>query len=209
MEVFAARLSEKGASVTRSPSLTAKSKGGTVHIEPMGLCWSASDPADLILPAIPSVLECKRERIQLERLKEMYFGLGSSRGETALRFTTRLEGSAPWDALREAGDCGLSPDEHALISAVIEQADTPCTMLTDFPFDGAVVRIHGRRQYYSGLLDSATALATLRRVGSRSERNSYLAKTSTLTFPRDFSLPDGRLASLFDDLGEWCFFTPV
>jgi len=202
------RLEQTGASVSASSSLVAKTKEGIIHIDPAGLCWSTSDPADLILPVIPEILEIPKERVPLRDLSDKYFRAGMSGGKLVVRIVTRVEASALWDALREAGECGLSPDEHSVASTILRHAGGKCTMLTDFPFSGAASRIHGGRPYYEGPIDSSEAASTLRKVGSNSPRNSYLPRDAALAFDHRFSPPGTELAQLLHDLGEWCFFTP-
>jgi len=139
----------------------------------------------------------------------MYFSVGKSQGGTIVRLTTRLESSALWDVLRATGECGLSPDEHAVTSRVLEMVGGRCTMLTSFPFEGASPRIRGGTQYYEGNIDSAEAAATLRQVGGGSLGCSYVPRDATLTFDHRSSISEAKLDSIFRELGEWCFFVPL
>jgi hypothetical protein len=208
MSILAVRLGKTGAAVSLSSSLVAKSKEGSIHVDPIGICWSTSDPADAILPLIPELLASHNERIALGELGSMYFRAGRRQGKTVVRLSTRLEASALWDALRAAGDCGLSPDEHAVVSTILRLTKGRCVMVTNFPFDGAASRICGGKQYYEGPIDSAEAASTLRQVGGSSRRNSYVPRDATLTFDRLFSPSEAELSSLLGSLGEWCYFTP-
>jgi len=208
MGILAGRLEKTGASVSLSSSLLAKSKEGSIHVDPIGICWSMSDPADVILPLIPDILASPNERISLGELSSMYFRAGRSQGKTVVRLSTRLEASALWDTLRAAGECGLAPDEHAVVSTILRLAKGRCVMVTNFPFDGAATRICGGKQYFEGPIDSTEAASTLRPVGGSSRRNSYVPRDATLTLDRLFSPPEAELASLLGSLREWCFFTP-
>jgi hypothetical protein len=186
----------------------ARSKEGTIHVDPQGLCWSTSDPADLVLPIIPDLLESPKGPIPLRELSRMYYRTGRSRGRAVVRFTSRHEASATWDALRANGECGLSPDEHAVVSTVLRLAGGRCTILANFPFDGAASRICGGKQYYEGPIDSKEAASTLSQAGGSLRRSSYVPRDAILAFDHEISLPESPLASLISDLGEWCFFTP-
>ena len=144
----------------------------------------------------------------MREMSRMYYRAGRSQGRTVVRFATRLEASAMWDAPRATGECGLSPDEHAVVSAISRLAGGRCTTLTNFPFDGAASRISGGKQYYEGPIDSMEAASTLRQAGGGLRRSSYVLRDAILTFDHEISPPEAQLASLFSDLGEWCFFTP-
>jgi hypothetical protein len=209
MDILEERLAKKGTTSRGRTSLVAKTKDGVIHVDPAGLCWSAVDPSDSILPAIPDLLAAPKERIPLNDLKAMYFRVAQRSGETAINLTTRLEASTKWDSLRAAGECGLAPDEHALASFILERTRMPCTMLTDFPIEGAVSRIFGRRRYYEGLVDSEVAASTLSKVGDRPHRSSFIERDCALRFTGPLHLSEIDLASLLGNLGEWCFFTPT
>lgn len=208
MGMLGKRLKSNGARVTLSSSLVARSSQGTIRVSPVGLCWAAFDPADAILPIMPQVIATAKERIAMSELRSMYFSIGRAQGRTTVRFRTRLEASALWDALRAAGECGLSPDEHAAVSRVLKLAGGRCSVLTNFPFEGASPRIRGGKQYYTGRISSAEAASTLSLVGVNSLRSSYIPRDAILTFDHRFSPTGTSLASLFGDLGEWCFYTP-
>lgn len=209
VRVLARRFADKGHSVQLSRLLSAKSKEGTIRIDQSGLCWSAFDPSDAVLPAIPDVLACPKERLPLEELQAMYFKVARSGGRTTLRLAPRIESSSLWDALRSSGECGLAPDEHAVTSFLIHQARGRCSMLTDFLCDGSVMRVYGRRVYYDSTLGNAEAASTLRTVGEKASRNSYLQRDGTLRLTGTIPPSRKRLVELFEGLGEWCFFNPV
>jgi hypothetical protein len=209
MQVLAKRLTEKGLAVRHSGAISAKSVKGVIHVDPRGYCWSTFDPNDEVLPAIPALLEIRKERKPLMELAELYFKIAHSRGKTVVRLATRIESSTIWKALRASGDCGLSPDECAVISFLVKQARGKCRLLTDYPTDESVMRVYGRRRYFESSIGIADAGSTLRFVGHRASRNSYVPRDGTLMFDNKVSPPKEDLSHLLEGLGEWCYFQPT
>jgi hypothetical protein len=208
MRALAVRLGKNGCSVQLSESLSAKSRGGVIHIDPSGLCWSLHDCSDEILPAIPEILSFPKDRSSLASLKSMYFRTARSGGQTVVRLSTRLESSTSWDVLRASGDCALAPDEHAIATFLIKRGCGSHSLVTDFPTEESVPRLCGRKRYFESTLGLAEAESTLRVAGKRAVRNSYLSRDGTLRSSGGFgySLTDAK--RLFEGLGEWCFFSP-
>src|SRR5271157_1268804 len=56
MQVLGIRLKRLGYILGGDPSITARNKGFVLHIDRSSLCWSTSDPADSVVPAIPELL---------------------------------------------------------------------------------------------------------------------------------------------------------
>jgi len=206
--LLAARLEKKGYSVKATKFLTAKSRGRTIHIDSSGLCWSMFDCSDEVLPAIPEILSSPKESGPITRLESMYFRIAKLGRKTTVQLITRLESSTSWDALRSAGDCALAPDEHAVATFLMRKARGTCSMLTDFLEAESPLRICGRRRYFDSTLGISEAESTLRRVGERSLRNSYLPRDSMLRFSGELAFSPNDVEGLFDDLGEWCYFAP-
>jgi len=206
---LALRLTENGFLVRGSNVLTATSAKGAIHVDPRGFCWSVFDPSDEVLPAIPSLLAIAKERMPLNELMGLYFMISKSRGKTVVRLSIRVESSTLWKALRASGECGLTPDEYAVVSLLIDRAKGVCRLLTDFPTDGSTPRIYGNRRYYESDLGLLEAILTLRSLGQRTSRNSYIPSNGALVFD-PFVLPSKEeLAHHFEGLGEWCYFRPV
>jgi hypothetical protein len=209
MEAFAQRLTQSGFLVSRSSVISATSAKGVIHVDPRGLCWSVFDPRDEILPVIPKLLETPKEREPLLELMGSYFTLAKSKAKTVVKVSTRAESSTLWKALRASGECGLTPDEHAVISFLFKKAKGEFRLLTDYPIDGSTLRVYGRRRYYESELGPPDAGSTLRSVGRKAIRNSYIPRNGTLIF-ESLDLPSKEeLAHLFQDLGEWSYFEPV
>jgi hypothetical protein len=122
MQVLAKSLTESGLVVRHSSVISARSMKGVIHVDPRGFCWSVFDPSDEILPAIPALLKRWKERKPLKELADLYFMVANSGGKTVVRLSTRVESSTLWRALRASGDCGLAPDEYAVISFLLQQA---------------------------------------------------------------------------------------
>jgi hypothetical protein len=207
IELLDSRFSEIGI-VRRAPTLAVSSRKGVIRVSEEGLCWSSFDPSDAVLPAIPALLSCPREEASMETVKGKYFRVSKSKEGTTFHILPRLESSSRWRELRASDGCALAPDEHAVVSFLVERARGNCEMITDFLVDGSTPLVLGRRRYFDSRLDPDEATSTLRVAGERGQRNSYIPRNgrfdlSTMSAPsrRDWS-------DLFADLGEWCSFTP-
>ena len=209
MEILVRRLKEKGYSVRLSHSISATSREGIIHIDPAGICWSASDPSDVVLPALPGILASPKARIPLDELMAMYFKVAQSGKTTLVKLSSRVESSLLWGALRASGGCGLAPDEHKIVSYLMGKGMGTLRLLTDFPCDGSVVRIYGRKRYYESSPNWADAESTLRSVEGKAVRNSYIPRDETLRSTAKLSPSKRELVELFEDLGEWCYFWPA
>jgi len=208
MGVLERRLASLHYSTELSDQLTARSREGTIHISSSGVCWSAIDPTDAILPALPNILTSPKEQIPLGALKALYFEHSKSKGRATLRISTRIESYNLWDELRASGGCGLAPDEHAMASFLMRRAAANCEVLTDFPTEESTVRVCGRRRYYDSRLDSSQAANVLRSVGGKALRSSYLHRDGFVTLG-GFDEPSPKdWTEVFEDLGEWCYFAP-
>jgi hypothetical protein len=208
VQTLVSRLQSKGYSVRFSGYLTASLAGRAIHVDPSGLCWSAADPDDAILPAIPALLQCQKEEVTLRDLKTKYFRIQREGKASALRFSTRLESFSHWEELRALGQCGLSPDEHLLASFLMENAKGSCTLLTDFVAECSSPVVYGRGRFFRSKLTSKEAGSTLGRVGERSSRNSYLPRDGTIRLEGGFHPSNADLREAFARMDEWCFFTP-
>lgn len=205
MEVISKRLIKSGFSVLSSGRLSAMSQEATIRIEPSGICWSAADPADAVLPAIPDILACPKEKVQAKELQGMYFTASRLKGISNVRLSTRIESFSNWDRLRTSGASGLAPDEHCVASFVIEEAAGNCQLLTDFPTEGSAPTLCGSKLYFESNIGATEALNTLGAVGRRQARNSYIPRAGILRLAvTRFS--SNKLAGLFHELGEWCSF---
>ena len=208
MHLFAERLSTRGFTLKHGRELIARSREGALHIDPAGLCWSAFDPADAILPAIPDVLAKEKQRIPLRDLRGLYFASTILRGETLARLSTRLESGATWDALRASGECSLAPDEREVASFLMKRSLGPCRMVADFSMEGSLPMIRGRRLYFDCYADCDLACSFLRAAGERASQNSYLPRDGVLSLGHSALRRSGSFEDLFRNLGEWCFYTP-
>lgn len=205
---IAERLAEKGFVVQRTSSLAARMNGTSIHVSPAGFCWSTKDPSDAIVPTIPAILETTKEKMELLELRDHYFKLQRSGKSAVLRLSSRLESSPVWRTLRASDQCMLTPDEQAVALLLMRSSSARCNLLTDFPTRSGRVRMIGKRQYYESRIDTVTAEATLRAVGQRGSRNSYIPERGILQFEA-FRLPMREsFAELFRGLGEWCYLRP-
>jgi hypothetical protein len=203
------RLTDFGFNFDGRPFIVARKKGSSIHLNPSGHCWSTSDPGDFVIPLIPEILGFPKQRVPLAEFKGRYFTVGRSGREAIVRLATRMESAKDWDSLRARGQCALSPDEKMVASLLIRSTRGGCTLLTDFPVDDGGVRVIGNRQYYESFLEPEDAVATLREVGSRRPKNSYLLGNGLLRL-RTFVPPSSNtLQAISEELGEWCYFTPA
>ena len=186
----------------------ARSGRSKIHIDPSGLCRSTTDIADLIIPLIPDILSLEKQPIPIDELKSLYLTTGRIGRKTTIRVSTRLESCNLWESMRATDSCGLSPDEHAVSSFLFEHARGVCEVVTDFAEAGSVIRMLGKRRYFDSKIDPSMAATTLRVVGAKSARNSYLPRDGMLRLA-NFENPSAvDWLSIFKELGEWCYFTP-
>jgi hypothetical protein len=169
-----------------------------IHVDRAGLCWSNRDPADAVLPLIPEILSMPKENATREAILGMYFAADGTCGS----IRTRLEASSNWRRLRGAGECGLTPDEHAVAGSVI-RAGGSCTVVTDYASEGSSAEVWGRRRYFRSELPSSEILGSLRTVGERRDRNSYLPQDGLLKLRRQ---EGSEALSAVEELGDWCSF---
>jgi hypothetical protein len=201
------RLAKKGFKVRGTSTLIAETRAMTIHINPSGHCWSSSDVGDSIVPIIPMILDIPKQGVPLEELLSHYFRVMESGDSAVVRTATRMESGNDWKALRASGRCALTPDERAVISMVIENSGS-CTLMTDFPVKASQVRVMGNRRYFMSVLGPRQAAATLREVGGKGTRNSYLPGGGLLLLD-SFRLPSlPRQREVLEGLGEWSYFTP-
>ena len=208
-QVLGERLRSLRYSVQVSMSIVAKSRQGSIHIDPTGLCWSYADPADAVLPAVPKILAIPKEKVALKSLEAMYFRRDVRGGVSITRMQTRLEHSSLWDALRTSGGCGLAPDERAIASFLMRNAGRVHDVLTDFPFESLVPLVCGRRRYFISSLAGVQAASSLKAVGERRSTNSYLPRDGILRFTGAVFPSHEEWVEAFDELGEWCYFEPA
>jgi hypothetical protein len=208
MQALGARLKKQGFAVSGDTSVKAKKRGSVLHIDPGGLCWSNSDPADWIVPAIPGLLSAPKEKVPLETLKDLYFSLQDSGSGAILKLEPRIERGSLWRALRGTGEWGLAPDEFAVIMFLLEHTRGRVSLVTDFPTTSSRRRVIGGRQYFETSLTSPQARSTLSSVSKHGARKSYVPQRGVLTLT-SFTPPSRRgWVEFFEGLGEWCYFRP-
>ena len=205
---LARRFSEIG-TVRRGATLAVSLREGTINVSDEGICWSSIDPSDAVMPAIPALLSCPKEEAPIETIKGMYFRASKSKAGLTFHFLPRLESSSRWQKLRASDGCALAPDEHALVSFVLARYKGSCEMITDFYVDGAVPVALGRKRYFNSRLAPDEVVSTLRAVGEKGRRNSYLPKDAKIGPGPFSSLNANDWFEMFSDLGEWCPFKPV
>lgn len=206
--VLAEHFAREGFKVERAASMTAKSPQCTFRVDAWGLCRSASDPSDYLLPVIPQILSCRKEAATLESLLGLYFDAFSRGTRTEVRLNSRLESLGNWDRLRSCGGSGLAPDEHMVARFLLDEAVATrgsCPMVTDFAAGQSEPFLAGPRLYFRTRMQVSRASETLRAVGMRYHGNSYLPRNGVLRLPK--IAPGSRaLRALVEELGDWCSF---
>ena len=206
MRIIATRLAKLGRLLPSTELVSAKLREGSLHVDPKGLCWARFDPADAILPLVPDLLSCRKVEVSSRGLRAKYYQASRLGGATSIRFSLRLESGSLWRTMRALGECALAPDEHEVAASLLRTSARTCKMVTDYPEEGsAVLRIWGKR-YFESNVDPAKASQTLRVVGVKAPRNSYIPADGVLRLDDESTSPEDRSARLFDSLGEWCFF---
>lgn len=208
VEILARRLAEIG-TVHIGAALVVSSREGTMRVSHEGLCWSSFDPSDAVLPAVPSLLSCPKEEVPVETVKGKYLRASQSKERVTYQLLPRLESSSRWRELRASGGCALAPDEHALVSFLLERVRGKCQMITDFHVDGSTALVLGRRRYFKSRLGPKETTSTLRAAGERLQRNSYIPMDGRIDLGLPFAPSPDDWSGLFAELGEWCPFTPV
>ena len=199
------RLTRKGLSVTGKPLTSPTTKDRSIHIEPLGLCWSSSDPSDDLLPLVPEILRCKKEVSTTANVLDKYLRASTEGGRLVLRVIPRLEALANWDYLRANGGSGLTPDEQLITRFLLGKSGGSCSVTTDFAFANARPFYVGRRLYFESNLPALKASDTLRVVGSKGRENSYLPRDGIL-YLQAFEFRSHELAACLRQLGDWCSF---
>ena len=187
--------------------MKASRPGARLIVERRGLCSSNADMTDYVAPVLPEVLGCPPEKVSLRALCVAYFRWEQRGKASFIRFSPRLEYGLAWDELRSKGDCALTPDERSIYSSILSARPSLSPIVTDFPLEGSDIRRVGHRQYYQSRPSPSEAASTLRGIGSRGERNSYLPRGSTVSL--GLPVPStSELLGLFRALGDWCFLVP-
>ncbi|MDG6985543.1 MAG: hypothetical protein JRM73_02205 [Nitrososphaerota archaeon] len=204
MSLLARRFDSEGFRVESGPVLSARKASHAIYVDPAGLCWGSPDPSDYLLPSIPEVLSCEKEKASLDELLSKYFVFSYWRAEHAVRVCSRLESLGTWDALRASGGCGLAPDERLMATALLQGSAGQCRLVTDFVADESSALLVGRRTYYDSRLPVREASETLREMDGVGSRNAYIPRNGVLSMTD--ACRKETLAKASEALGEWCSF---
>jgi hypothetical protein len=198
MRTLEDRLLSNGYAVkTDGERLRAESGSGNLTIVRSGLARSAGEMLDALAPALPELLLCPREPTSVNP----YFVAKNLHGWFEVQLFPRMEGLRLWTALRRAGECGLTPDEKAVVSQVLHDVDQPLECVTDYPTEGCSVLQVNKKQYFRSLVPADEFVSRLRTISSTFSRNCYLPRSSIIRV-KATSLPS---RSVGDELGEWCY----
>jgi len=207
MKTIRRRLKLIGFKTSQLGVLKAAAGATRIIVNPRGLSSSNRDMTDVIAPVIPELLSAGRRTVSSRTLRNEYFVAARQDGALVVRLSPRLESSSPWEQLRAADSCALTPDEHAVYSALLSSSEVTTPLVTDFPTRHSRVRRIGRRQYYDSRPSPSEAASTLRQIGSRGVRNTYLPKSAVIRLTSVSPARDWA-SEVFRELGDWCFFSP-
>ena len=198
-------LEAEGYRVTPGWTMQARKGASSLYIDPVGLCWAAQDPTDIVAPLVPRLLELEKEKASVDSMCGFYYRVRKSGADAYATLSLRLEGSPAWRTLRGAGLSGLTPDEGEVARALI-RSSKGCVLLTDYPLPTCRPRMFGGRQYFESEVSPDDAECTLSVVGLTKTRNSFVPKGGVL-FLRGFKAPSERdFVRLFQSMGQWCYF---
>lgn len=207
LKIIGQRLASYGRVAATPASITAYLKDGAVYVNELGLCWSRTDPADVILPMIPEILECSKTKIPMQGLESIYLRFPRDCPATGIHLHVRIESGPVWRALRASGDCALAPDERNVAAFLMRNAAGMISVLTDYPTPRSKLRIIGGRRYFDSKLRPYEAATTLRTAGTKAQRNSYVPMDGELELDGSILGKRQALRNLFNSLGEWCYFS--
>ena len=180
--------------------------GPVLHLDPEGLCWSAADVDDHVLPIIPELIAMRKVGTSAKAIWTRYLNVKSHPGGTTVRLSTRMEYGTLWKILRGSGMCALAPDEHALIGLLLSKSESVSGLVTDFPTEGGVVKVIGHSQFYKTKLAGPEAARLLRSVKRRGAKNVYLPRDGILELGHPSSVSSRETAEAIVGVGEWCGF---
>lgn len=206
MMMLQRRFESLGFTAAGTRQLRASKARTRISVEQAGVCTSNEDVSDVLAPVLPEILASPREEVPFGVVRDSYFTSQRIGGKLLFRLTPRLESELFWDELRQKGSCALMPDERAVYSAILSSCASLSSLVTDFPVEGSAVRLIGKRQYYDSKLGPAEAGSTLRGIGTKGARNTYLPRNSMLVLDSGLQLKK-ELAALFRELGDWCFLS--
>lgn len=205
MRLMEKRFVKEGFSVRHGRFMTAVSEALTIHVEPLGLCWSSQDPSDVLLPMVPDLLGCKKESASPGRIIGMYFHVFPSAGGTVVKLFPRLEALGCWDGLRKSAGCGLAPDEHLVVNSLLSETQGTCPVITDFSVASSTPFCSGGRLYFRSMLPVSLVSDTLRMAETKGRENSYVPRDGLLRLER-LAPSSWEKADYIEELGEWCSF---
>lgn len=202
MRTLEVRLLSNGYSVkTDAGKLRAEGGSGKITIVRSGLARSAGEMLDALAPAIPELLLLPREPTSVNP----YFVVKKFHRGFEVQFFPRMEGLRLWTALRQAGECGLTPDEKTVVSQVLHDVDQPLECVTDYPTEGCSVLQLEKEQYFRSLVPAEEFVSRLRTISSSSAKNCFLPRSSIIRVNTE-TLPSNLMG---DELGEWCYLRSI
>jgi hypothetical protein len=201
-------LENEGFEVMSGERLVAKKRGQRIFMSRVGYCYSNRDPTDVMVPMIPKLLSCAKEKMSEEDVLEMYFRRTDAE-EATVRLSPRIEYGTLWRELRKNDLSALTPDEALVYSRVLKIASGMCALVADFPLKESKPFLIGRKIYYESHLRARDSCSVIRTTAERGDRNLYLPQSGIIRFGRlrEFTRKERR--EILSDLGEWCMFDSV
>jgi hypothetical protein len=201
VELLVSRLEGSGFRVNVGGTIRAKSGERALTIERSGLAWSNMDLLDPLAPVIPSLLGAQKN----EASENPYFVAKRTGGKYTIQLFMRMEALNIWKELRKHDVSGLTPDELAVISSLLEGSRGKILGVTDYPREQSRVIQFGTKVYHESMIDVEEFIANLRTVEKKNRRNSYLPRNSILEFQLSRALSARRTAKIIASLGQWCY----
>lgn len=159
------------------------------------------DLLDPLAPIIPSILAAPKAMVS----ENPYF-IAKRKGERyKIQLFPRMEGLNLWGELRKRDVSGLTPDESAVVSGLLEGARGKILGVTDYPQEESRIIQFGSKVYYESETDVEEFVANLRTVERKNRRNSYVPRSSIIEARLSRRPSANWTAQLVNSLGEWCF----
>ncbi|MDA4128616.1 MAG: hypothetical protein OK422_04085 [Thaumarchaeota archaeon] len=206
LSILGKRMADLGYEVRKAGVLRASSREQVIWIDARGLAWSSKGLLDALVPALPDLLECKKEYCPPGEFARLYFNIGRARGGFILRANVRLESSSHWWELRRAGLSGITPDESLAMSFLLTRVCGKVRGITNYPVEGAKVRQIGRILYYESMISTDEYSSGLSTTEEKSEKQVHLPSNSVLQIESIAMPSNNELRGLSGELGEWCYY---
>lgn len=196
---LAADLERRGFEAEAGRLLKVRGDGTRFTVNPVGLASSAEELLDSLVPSLPRILGLPMS----ESDSDPYLMAKKQGRVVETQFFPRMEALRLWTSLRRAGECGLTPDEAAVLESLLKDSKGGVECLTDYPVAGCVPRQIGRHQYFAAAVPPDEFVSNLRTLTHHPKKSCYLPRNSVLRTERR----EGS-GTPPPPLGEWSLVSP-